>query len=110
MVALNLMEHGTGHYRRSERTNRVVHRRRSVLMMKAGSTCHLRPLGRRGAAVRVGGCSSKSGAWLPVSQGLKIQNAVRGCLVREMKIFRCHIGCFGDVGRGFRILIKKLIT
>ena len=32
---------------------------------------------------------------------------LRGCLVREIKFFRCHIGCFGDVGRGFRILIKK---
>ena len=29
------------------------------------------------------------------------------CLVREMKIFGCHIGCFEDIGRGFRILIKK---
>ena len=28
-------------------------------------------------------------------------------LVREIKIFGCQIGCFGDVGRGFRILIKK---
>ena len=32
---------------------------------------------------------------------------VRLCLIREMKIFGHHIGCFGDVGRGFRILIKK---
>ena len=32
---------------------------------------------------------------------------LRLCLVCEMKIFGCHIGCFGDVGRGFRILIKK---
>ena len=23
------------------------------------------------------------------------------------EIFLCHIGCFEDVGRGFRILIKK---
>jgi hypothetical protein len=33
-----------------------------------------------------------------------------GCLVREMKIFGHHIGCFGDIGRGFWILIKKLIA
>ena len=32
---------------------------------------------------------------------------LRLCLVREMKIFGCHIGCFRDVERGFRILIKK---
>ena len=35
---------------------------------------------------------------------------VRLCLVREMKMFGCHIGCFGDVGRGFWIQIKKLIV
>jgi len=50
---------------------------RSVLMKKADSV-YLHTLGRsRGrATVRVGGCSSKSGAWLPVSQGLMLQNAV----------------------------------
>ena len=35
---------------------------------------------------------------------------VRVCLVREIKIFGCHIGCFGDVESDFWILIKKLIT
>ena len=32
----------------------------------------------------------------------------KGCLVREMKIFGDHIGCFGDVRKGFWILIKKI--
>ena len=32
---------------------------------------------------------------------------LRVCLVGELKIFGCHIGC---VGRGFWILIKKQIT
>ena len=32
---------------------------------------------------------------------------VRVCLVREMKIFGYHIGCFGDVGRGFSDTNKK---
>ena len=29
------------------------------------------------------------------------------CLVHEMKIFGYHIGCFGDVGRGFSDTNKK---
>lgn len=44
MVALNLMEHGTGHCRRPERAKMVVHRHRSVLMRKAGSSCMFAPL------------------------------------------------------------------
>ena len=34
-------------------------------------------------------------------------NNLRVCLVREMKTFKHRIGYFGDVGKGFRILIKK---
>jgi len=41
---------------------------------------------------------------------LVYRQVLRGCLVREMKFFGCHIGCFEDVGKSFRILIKKLIT
>ena len=47
----------------------------------------------------------------PTAAWLSRQDDVfRLCLVREMKIFGYHIGCFRDVRRGFRILIKKLIT
>ena len=57
-------------------------------------------------------CSVRPSVVLAVSLDSVSAGAVR-CwlrLVREMKNFGRHIGCFGDVRRGFWILIKKLIT